>query len=291
MQILTKNIPKIEKADKLFISKEIAVSYNEIPIQAPLKLHNHDFYELVLINKGQGTHFTKSNKYPIRAGDIFLIKPNEAHGYSNTKELNLTNIFYIPDKLQLPIADLKEFPGYHAFFEIEPQYRDIHGYKSRLRLSLEELKNTQRLITNIKQQLTEHPPGFRFLTFSYFIQLIFLLSQYYENSNTAHSNLLLQLGKVTTYIENNYTQSITLDELAKVGMMSKRTLIRKFKNILNRTPIDYLLNLRVAKASSLLNSNLNISEVAAQCGFDDSNYFSRQFKKITGLSPRNYIKK
>ena len=129
------------------------------------------------------------------------------------------------------------------------------------------------------------------MTYTNFIQLLFLLSRWYEKSDTKQSNLLLQLGKVTTYITNNFDQTVTLERLAKVAGMSRRSLIRKFKDNLGTTPIDYLLEFRIAKASSLLDSKLSLAEIAMQTGFTDSNYFSRQFKKITGLSPRNYRKK
>lgn len=285
-------IKQTRKIEFKFLSDEVAICYNEIESQEPMDIHQHDFYELVIIERGEGIHFTETHKSPMRAGDVFLIKPNEAHGYKNTKGLELMNVFYRPDELDLPEADLREIAGYHVFFELEPLVRDIHGYKSRLRLSLDQLSVANSLISGIKKQLDAQKPGFRFMTFTYFVQLIFFLSRCYEKSGTAQSSLLLQLGKVTAYIENNYIKSITLDELAGVAGMSKRTLIRKFKDNLGTTPIDYLLRCRVAKASSLLLAGKStISEIAFEVGFSDSNYFSRQFKKITGLSPRSYWRK
>ena len=80
--------------------------------------------------------------------------------------------------------------------------------------------------------------------------------------------------------------------MAERANMSKSTLNRIFKKTTGESPVDYLVNLRINKAYSLMkNSGLQISEVAYQTGFTDSNYFTRQFKKNTGLSPREYRKK
>ena len=73
--------------------------------------------------------------------------------------------------------------------------------------------------------------------------------------------------------------------------MSKSPLLKHFKEAIGITPLQYQLHLRISDAATLLNtSHENVSEIAFQCGFADSNYFSRQFKRITGMTPSEYRK-
>ena len=73
--------------------------------------------------------------------------------------------------------------------------------------------------------------------------------------------------------------------------MAPSTLLPVFKKVTGYSPIDYLLHVRLAKAGELLlKTSIPVSEIASDCGFNDSNYFSRQFRKTYGLSPRDYRK-
>jgi AraC family L-rhamnose operon transcriptional activator RhaR len=90
-------------------------------------------------------------------------------------------------------------------------------------------------------------------------------------------------------MEENYSQPITLAQLIERSHMSQTSLIRTFQRVLARAPMEHLIRIRISAAQRLLRStDLTITEIAFQCGFNDSNYFSRQFKKIIGAGPRNF---
>ena len=89
--------------------------------------------------------------------------------------------------------------------------------------------------------------------------------------------------------ENDQTSPITVENLLPVAGMSQSTLMRTFQRVFQRSPIDYLIRLRVQKASELLaDREQRITDIALACGFNDSNYFSRQFRRVTGATPREY---
>lgn len=93
------------------------------------------------------------------------------------------------------------------------------------------------------------------------------------------------------YMEDHYTDSLRLNQLAGLANMSSQNFCRVFKKLTGKSPMDYFNCLRINKASSLLlNSDLNISEIALAVGFDDSNYFSRIFKQYKKTSP-SYLRK
>ncbi len=260
-----------------------------IPIQRPMDLHLHDFDELVMITKGHGLHFTESEEYTICAGDVFFIKPGITHGYRNTEDLELINVLYYQNNLSVPINDLRKMPGYRALFELEPALRQKDGFKSKLQLSLEELDDMCRIVDLIDEEIHGGKSGSIFLATSYLMQLIGQLSRRYEEKPSLQKLPLMRLSSVFSFIENNYTEEISLDEMAKSANMSKSTLIRAFRKTTGYTPLDYILRLRINKASEVLrHPDSSVTEAACSSGFHDSNYFSRQFRRFTGVSPREY---
>ena len=100
------------------------------------------------------------------------------------------------------------------------------------------------------------------------------------------------LSEVVEYMHAHYTENITAEDLAAIVGLSVSQLNRKFKNTLDDSPINYLLKIRIEKATEkLLKTDDTITEISYSCGFNNQTYFNRQFKKINGLSPRDYRKK
>ncbi len=94
---------------------------------------------------------------------------------------------------------------------------------------------------------------------------------------------------VRRFIESHLSQRIRLDDLAAQALMSVSRLSAQFKRYFHASPMDYVLRLRLRRASHLLlDRNLTMSQVARQVGFSDPYYFSRQFKIHYGLSPSLY---
>ncbi|MGN7413780.1 AraC family transcriptional regulator [Paenibacillus sp. SAF-068] len=94
------------------------------------------------------------------------------------------------------------------------------------------------------------------------------------------------------YIQNHYREQVTLDSLAEQFNYSSRHLSMQFKRKTGYSPIDYLIQTRIAKARTLLlRSDATLSEIAAEVGYSDMYYFSRIFKKHVGISPILYQRK
>ena len=73
--------------------------------------------------------------------------------------------------------------------------------------------------------------------------------------------------------------------------MSKRTFLRVFRAATGATPIAYLIGVRIRRAAELLRQGgVTVTEAAMRVGFEDSNYFSRQFRKVMGVTPRSYAR-
>lgn len=93
------------------------------------------------------------------------------------------------------------------------------------------------------------------------------------------------------YIKEHLTEKIQIEDLSKKVCMSASNFHKVFKNSLGVSPAKFIINERVKHAKKLLgHTSMSISEVAHNSGFNDTAYFSRQFKKVTGMTPKAYIK-
>ena len=96
-----------------------------------------------------------------------------------------------------------------------------------------------------------------------------------------------QLKPALEYIETHYGQSISLETLARLTGMSPKYFCRFFKTIVHRSPIDYVNYYRIECASSFLTTgDMTIAEIAQHCGYNDSSFFNKQFRKYKGTTPR-----
>lgn len=97
---------------------------------------------------------------------------------------------------------------------------------------------------------------------------------------------LSPIAKSLNYIKENYSQAITVSDLAKIDGMCPTSYNLCFKKLMGTTPTKYIISLRIDAAKELLEfSDLPISTVATMCGYADFNFFSRAFKQVTGKTP------
>ena len=257
--------------------------------QPPFGLHAHEFSEVVIITGGHGLHLTGKESWPLAAGDVFVISGARPHDYQDMDRLRLINILFDPQQLEMPLADLPSLAGYHALFTLEPAWRRRHQFRSRLRLPSRNLAAVVAMVDRLDEELTTRAPGFGFLATSLFMQIVGYLSRCYSEADNPDSQALLRIAQAITYLERHFDQTVELDTLATIAQMPKRSFQRTFQKALGVSPITYLIQLRVRRAAELLRRNeLTVSQIAFRVGFLDSNYFTRQFRKIVGISPRSY---
>lgn len=257
--------------------------------QEPFGLHTHEFSELVIITGGRGLHVTGEDSWQLSAGDVFAIGGSRPHDYLNMQRLQLINVLFDPKELAFELMDLPALPGYHALFHLEPAWRKRHDFQSRLRLSPSDLGTAVGLVDKLEAELTTRSTGFGFLATAVFMQLVGFLSRCYDRSKNGDSRALLRIAQTISHLESNYAEEINLDELVAMSQMSKRSFLRAFEAAMGSTPIAYVIQLRVSRAAKLLRqSDGSVVDIAYAVGFNDSNYFTRQFRKHFGVSPRSY---
>lgn len=150
-----------------------------------------------------------------------------------------------------------------------------------------------RHITEIQRIASGHESGFAFRAKSELMLMMAELissGQYRQRSGAREfSNSCEAVNAAVEYIENNYANKITLDDISAAVGYSKTHLSREFKKYTSRSVIQYLINYRIQMACrELLYSDKTVTRIATGCGFENVSYFNRTFLQQLGMTPMEY---
>lgn len=251
--------------------------------------HTHNFAELIIITNGYGTHWIDHEKYKVVAGDIFLIQGNTEHYFIERHDLSFSNIMFDDIYLKNHLKSLRSLPGYNALFLFEPNYRRYHRFQSHLHISSEALLPVNKMLHGMLTELNNGAPGYDLLLLAKTIEIFVQISREYAKCQNPMVRELNRLGEVISRLEKEYQRNWKITDIAKIAAMAPSTLLPVFKRATGHSPIDYLIHVRILKAAELLlKTNDSITTIAQETGFADSNYFSRQFRKIYNIAPKDY---
>jgi AraC-like DNA-binding protein len=282
-------VKRILKIDDWFHSDGFPISVERREPQEEFEAHAHEFAELVIVTGGKGMHVTDQGAWDLTAGDVFVISGNYEHEYRDLHDLRLVNILYLPSQLKMRLLDLPSVAGYHALFTLEPSRRGRHPVRSRLRLDARELVRVAGMVDRLEEELKCRDCGFGFMATAAFMQLVGHLSRCYGRNPSPDGGALLRIGQALSHLERHIRQEVDLEELARIAHMSRRSFLRVFQSATGTSPLAWLIHQRIHRACGLLrHSDKRVTEIAFEVGFNDSNYFTRQFRKVTGASPREY---
>ncbi|NKB67733.1 MAG: helix-turn-helix domain-containing protein [Candidatus Latescibacteria bacterium] len=257
--------------------------------QPARKLHKHDFIELVIVLNGTGTHITEDTHHTIGPGDTFVILPQIEHGYTRTESLGLLNILIHNQHMQALEREFIGMPGFYALFKLEPRMRSSHQFKSQLRLSDKALVELSGWLNGLEAESSQSS-HIACSNARAFLQLIVgNLCLHYEAIASGDSTKLLRFATCLRFMVDNLDRPLHLADLARQAGMSERSLSRNFQTTVGQSPMEYLLNMRLQRARELLLSSKSpIAQIGYDVGFSDGNYFTRQFRRQNGVSPREF---
>jgi len=260
--------------------------------QAEMPMHRHEFAELVIVLSGKAVHSTGLAKHHLQAGDILFINSSRSHAYEETCELSLVNILVREDVFHEAEKELGSLPGYHALFTLEPVRWRQREFTSHLRLNAADLRQVTAWADALKAETERTTEGGTLLARAWLLLIVGLLARRYGRDAGDSPHLEMRLGRALSWIDQNLHRTIGIGELAARAAMSERTFLRRFREATGVSPVEYLVRSRIRRAMEFLDRRtvkLSISEIASRCGFEDSNYFSRQFRRKTGKSPSEYL--
>ena len=256
--------------------------------------HAHRFTEMVIVLSGRGVQQANGFRNVVSQGDIWVIPAGGTHSYLECNKLSLVNILFDLNKLPIPFMDMHLLPGFHELFPDAEKFfqeaRPYPGYRMPERL----LKELKPLLKEMVLECKKFTPGQNYRLLSLFMLIVGkLISNYPEQAVQLNSNLFpaYQLSEVIGFLNREYRNKITLQDILKRIPMSRSTLNRNFIKAFGMSPIQYLNKIRLDHAAEMLTSTeLSVSEIAQQSGFEDSNYFTRTFHKKYGIAPGKWRK-
>lgn len=249
--------------------------------------HIHPEYELVYIENGRGQRQIGSHISYYEQGDLIFLGPSIPHS-------SFSNADY-PDNIEIVLQFSEDFLNLGV--TTLPEFYTIQEICKRSRQGISFYGETKQRIGEVLKTLFDLEPLPRFLRL---MEILYDLSKSNEYDllhveNMAleiHANDYERIQKVYDYVSQHYTQSITLQEIADLSGLSTNAFCRFFKKVTERTFVQFLNEYRVHRTCDMMRQkNTSLSEIMYDCGFNDLAYFSRQFKKIMGLSPREYRRK
>lgn len=247
-------------------------------------VHWHDEVEIIYITKGILHVCINGQDYTGSVGSIFIVNPKELHfmGSADTTVAYYTILFPL------------EFISFQStdFFEctlLKPLRNGQKKFISALPFDNELTSILDQLIRIKKEshRFPYHQIKTRIFLLEFFERILELPEMVYSISGSQTN----QQREILTYIQQYYTDKITLANLAEHFHLSEKYLSRYFKKHFYISFSQYLSHLRLSHAKSLLEtSDLSITEIAASAGFPSVSFFIRSFKSNYGITPLQYRK-
>lgn len=253
--------------------------------------HRHEFIEIVFILGGHGQHVTGDTRHNVGPGDVFVINNRRSHGYEQTRGLHLVNILVRDDALREARRELGALPGFHALFTLEPVRWRRRDFTARLRLTAREMRLVGGWLDTLEAEVRRDGEGGRFLARSWLMLVVGFLARCHGERPARPGEPDARLARLLSRIDGKPEDDYRLEDLAREAAMSERSFLRHFREATGTSPADYVIRARLRQAMHLLDHGdrrLTVTEIAFRCGFNDSNYFARQFRRVTGTSPRLY---
>lgn len=121
--------------------------------------------------------------------------------------------------------------------------------------------------------------------------LTLLMEQSWHPENAVVGRKRLELSVIKVYLDEHYAEKITLDDLAERFFINKFYLTKIFKETYGVTINNYIMERRITRAKQMLRfTDMTVDEISIALGMDSANYFSRMFRKVEGITPREYRK-
>lgn len=239
--------------------------------------HTHEGAAVGVIEDGAESFYYRGAIHTAPAGQIIVFNPYEAHTGQGADERGWRfRMFYLDSALlRRAAAELSDKRCDVPFFS-SPIIDDpsLGSLLRNLHVSLEAgggaLERESKFLWTFSQLIARHADAPS-------------LERLMGNEKTV-------VRAVRQYIEDHYSENVSLNDLAAVAKMSAYHMLRVFRSETGLPPYAYLEQVRVNRSRELLRGGISLTDVAFQTGFSDQSHFSRHFKKMTGVSPGQYQK-
>ena len=248
--------------------------------------HRHAFYMSVLFTKGSGTHEIDFNAYDIVPGSVFMLFPGQVHTWEVSKDID--GYIFFHDKEFYNLNFTREKVENYPFFSSTENMSliilkdgEVSGIEKSFREIVTEYRNRQLM-------------GFQKICSLLNVLYIDLSRAYLPVAQRAKQNetQLMQVRRLEILVENNFRSIKYPRQYAQMMFMSEKNLNRICKITLNKTTSDIIVDRIILEAKRMLvHSKFSVIQISVELGYMDASYFIRVYKKRTGETPIQFIKR
>ncbi|NRX77001.1 AraC-like DNA-binding protein [Clostridium beijerinckii] len=246
-------------------------AYNFKGIMQKFPNHFHDYYVIGFIENGKRYLSCKNKQYIIETGDLIVFNPGDIHTCEQiddrTLDYRCINIKKdVMKKITFEITGKEYLPNFMEFVlfrnELTSSLKELHL------MIMEEERNLK------KEEL-----------------FLFIMEQLIREYSNPVSEMTIQeasaeIKTVCDYLENNYMENITLNQLSNLTGLSKYYLLHSFTKQKGISPYNYLQTIRISKAKKILEQGIAPIDVAFKTGFTDQSHFTNFFKKVNWINAK-----
>ena len=273
----------------LTISKIVTIHYQKLLKNYVFPKEKHNFWELIYCDKNEVFVTVEDDKKLLKKGEVVFIAPNETHSVEcdNLSDANIFIIsfdcksktmnyfkgkrFIVPEDLRFLLASIMS-EAKHTF--VIP---DFNPNLDKLVLRSDPNVGGAQVIKNKLEELLIKL--IRFETAKPTSQEVFISK--IEDSDALEDEII-------KILENNVYSNVTLDAISSTLHYGKTTICKTFKKKTGKTIIGYYLEIKIEESKKLIRENKSFSEISSALGFDSLPHFTKTFKRITTMTPREY---
>jgi len=247
--------------------------------------HRHDFFEVLYLSKGSGFHVIDGNKYDIKPPCVFFMSPGQAHKIEFSGDIEgyifiFTAEFYLIN--QTNQNRLIEFPFFFTIRQDNPPLEffikdDVDFIENLFRKAISETEKGESYSVDLLRSVLD--------------LILASCSVLYKTGETAlqkgRGHILVK--KFFQLVEENYHKNLTVNEYSGMLAITSNHLTQTVTELTGKTSLQIIKTKQLLEIKRLLlHSNLGVSEIAHLLNFSDQSYFSKFFKRETGVSPLQF---
>lgn len=253
------------------------------------KPHTHAYFQIYYIIRGSLIHFVENDSSRLTHGDMFIIPPEKTHYIVPEPDTVFYSFSFMPGFIE----DSASSNRLATSFLRNLQSDNVHSVRPKVSVASEEIFYVENIMEHILKEFEKKPLGYSETIRAYALLLVTMLARSYfeEHTDTLPDHFETSRQFVMhciEYIENNFADKISLEEISRRSAMSKSSFCKIFQSMTGHSFNNYLNICRIKKAAEYIKQGYKITAVYGICGYNDFSTFYRNFKSIMGVSPQEY---